>query len=98
MLSPTSSHATPCSLKTSFCGSVRTTAVSFLLMFICRFWFYFVVENELRSESFSLLGRFLEKRSEIQRLCDHRQPAVGSTRPLFFGAIPIKLHPVTIGI
>ena len=33
-LSPTSSQATPFSLKTSFCGSITTTAVLLLLMFI----------------------------------------------------------------
>src|SRR5438445_3069444 len=33
-LSPTAPHARPLSLKTSFCGSMKTTAVSFLCMFI----------------------------------------------------------------
>src|SRR5438132_2051571 len=33
-LSPTAAHARPFSLKTSFCGSMNTTAVSFLFMFI----------------------------------------------------------------
>src|SRR5215475_12101693 len=33
-LSPTNGHARPLSLKTSFCGSIKTTAVSFLLMSI----------------------------------------------------------------
>src|SRR5213592_958240 len=44
------------------------------------------------------VGCLLEQSVEVERPREHRQPAVGSTRPLFFGAIPIKLHPVTIGI
>src|SRR4029077_6624432 len=32
-LSPTAPHARPLSLKTSFCGSMKTTAVSFLCIF-----------------------------------------------------------------
>jgi len=33
-LSPTAPHAMPFSLKTSFCGSMNTSAVSFLLIFM----------------------------------------------------------------
>src|SRR5262245_10341459 len=33
-LSPTNGHASPLSLSTSFWGSINTTAVSFLFMFI----------------------------------------------------------------
>src|SRR5215510_12733148 len=35
-LSPTAPHARPLSLKTSFCGSIKTTAVSTLLICIVR--------------------------------------------------------------
>ena len=33
-LSPTKAHETPFSLRTSFCGSMTTSAVSFLSMFM----------------------------------------------------------------
>src|SRR5215475_7030024 len=41
-LSPTNGHARPLSLKTSFCGSINTTAVSFLLMFMVTSFFWAV--------------------------------------------------------
>src|SRR5882724_2756761 len=39
-LSPTNPHETPFSLSTTFCGSMTTTAVSFLWNFISSPWFF----------------------------------------------------------